>query len=452
MKATILLSILLIFVTQATLAQKLKDKLNQVTGKESPEGTESKESGVVSNANQFDEAKKFLAGEARVYMTTNATGDWIAAMDKKSYTEQFYNAIKSDNTGKVIEASGYFPNDDTNPLFFEQNNKSDYVLIFLNNVAYKCKMNITNGEVTEITHIYATRKMALKNNNAALLADLTNYIKANRSWYDDKIKAQADAANKAQEETKKAESIEGLEVTAIKIIFNNNATEIKYNQTISFSIEATIKDGTKRITPGGSKYASAYKFEISGAESRILNGGSIFQNYIYVPNDVITLTATLISNPKITTKASLNMIHDAVVFTGDKFSFGAKHTTSNWNKAPDTRVEIKKVKNTLTNGDMIAYKIYFGSATEPNYAFKVSEKEYVKVHADATSSTTGSYVNANEKGYDAGNIKIIMDPSVPESINFVTSAKGGVKKGSNGSSGMMGSDGKIETVKTKVSW
>lgn len=245
-----------------------------------------------------------------------------------------------------------------------------------------------------------------------------------------------------------------MDVASIKIIFSENAKEIQYNQTIQFSIEATLKDGSKKLTPGSSEYMSAYTLKVEGVSADIINGGTIFQDFLYVPNDVITITASLKSNPKITSQATLKMDHSLYVYDGDskELSFGSRHTTSNWDRSPDARVEIKKVKNTLTNEDMIAYKIYFGASTEPDIAFKVPANTKVTVHTDATTSTTGSVVSSNDKGYAAGNIKVIMDPSVPESINFTTSAKGGVRKGANGTQGMTGADGKIETVKTKVAW
>ena len=149
------------------------------------------------------------------------------------------------------------------------------------------------------------------------------------------------------------------------------------------------------------------------------------------------------------------MNHDAVVFAGtDKFSFGSRHISStSWaGKAPDARVEIKQVKHAVTGESLIAYKVFFGSSSEPNFWFKTKADQYVKVHADAANSTSSSNVSSTDRGYSAGDIKVIMDPSVPASINFVTSAKGGTTKGHNGVSTMPGLDGKIETVTAKVSW
>lgn len=448
MKKTIL-STLLIATVLSTSAQKLKDKFNQVTGGGSNSEVTSGESG-----NQFVEAEKFLAGEKRNYFTKNATGDWINATDQKSSAEKFYSSINKDASGNVSEADGFKPNSQNNPLFFSYNNEENIVLIFLNGAAYKCDIDLTNNKVVEIRQMYATSKMALINKNASLLESLTNYIQTNKSWYDDVKKAEQEAQLKAKEEKRAKESVDGLDVASIKILFSDNSKEIQYNQRVQFSIEATLKDGSKKVTPGGSEYLSAYSIKVDGVEGDIFNGGSIFQDFLYVPNDVITITASLKTNPKITSKATLKMNHSLYVYSGEskEFSFGSRHTTSNWDRSPDARIEIKKVKNTLTNEDLIAYKIYFGASTAPDIAFKTTENAKVTVHTDATTSTTGSVVSSNDKGYAAGNIKVIMDPSVPESINFTTSAKGGVRKGANGTQGMTGADGKVETVKAKVAW
>ncbi|MCB9187912.1 MAG: hypothetical protein H6599_01390 [Flavobacteriales bacterium] len=447
MKKTIL-SALLIATVFSVSAQKLKDKFSQVTGGGSQTEEISGETG-----NQFIEAEKFLAGEKRNYFIKNATGDWINASDK-AYAEKFYNAIKKDESGNVSEADSFKPNSQINPLFFSYNNDEKLVLIFLNGAAYKCDIDLANNKVTEIRQMFATSKMALINKNASLLESLTNYIQTNKSWYDDVKKAEQEAQQKAKEEKRAKESVEGLDVASIKIKFSEDAKEIQYNQRVQFSIEATLKDGSKKITPGNSEYLSAYSIKVDGVSANILNGGTIFQDFLYVPNDVITITASLKSNPKITTQSTLKMDHSLYVYAGDskELSFGSRHTTSNWDRSPDARVEIKKVKNTLNNEDLIAYKIYFGASTEPDIALKVSANTKVTVHTDATTSTTGSVVSSSDKGYAAGNIKVIMDPSVPESINFTTSAKGGVRKGANGTQGMTGADGKIETVKAKVSW
>lgn len=458
MKKFILLFSVAIMAFSQTDAQKLKDKLNKATGKEeSAASSESTTADATSAGNQYAEAKKFLEGEKRIYLS-ETNGEWKIDLSRKSYTEEFYNKLIKDGSGNVIEAKNLKINDPESPLYYKHEHYSNYdAVIFLDGFAYECKVEMPSGTVSGLYRAYTTKKIGLTSSfkTDEILNKLNEYIKNNRGGYDAKITANEEAQKKAAEEKKKAESIEGLDVVSIKLIPENDAKDIKYNGVVGFNVEATLKDGTKKITPNGSMYMSAYKFNIEGVDLKVMSStGSVSLGYNYVTNDQLTVTVSLVSNPKLTSKTNLNVLPDAVVFSGDKFSFGAKHTLGEswWNKIPDARVEIKPVKSTTTGEDLIAYKIFFGSATEPNYAFKVKANEYVKVHTDASNSTTGSNVSATEKGYDAGNIKVIMDPSVPETINFVTSAKGGTKKGGNGVTSMSGNDGKIETVKAKVSW
>lgn len=465
-KITIMLSLLAICI-QPLDAQKLKDKLNAL---KDPKGNSAKnESGGETPAasgptgNQYVEAKKYQAG--------NKTNAYDYNRDSKTYTiskiqgEQYKlmwlkNSMKTDADGNIneleIRDTKYVPEPASDPMYYKSTaTNSKEGVIFINGCMFHIDgLNTNDGSILGL-YSYGT---TLKTDEKSVTLDelqtrIKTYITEHRGSFD-KIAADTKAANEKKAAEEKAKfSIEGKDVVSIKIILDGSPKEIRYMENVNFSVEAKLKDGNTILTSGYSNFWSDYVITVEGADATRAKVGSLSQNFVGTPSDKVILSVASKYNPKLTASASLNMNYSTKVDAGQpQFTFSTANLDLERNTSLSARVEIKQVKSAVTGEALIAYKVYVGNDSNPKYSFKTKPGEYVNVNTDAKKTSKGDFIPSTASGNDAGDIKVIMDTGITESVNFTASAKGGYVHGKQGSKSAPGRDGKIETVKQKLTW
>jgi hypothetical protein len=457
MKATILLSLLLLLVTQATFAQKLKDKINQLTT-----GGPEVHSTKLGSENQYEMIEPFIT----------APKVWEATIKNNVVTEIYQtdmvNRLKSfdkNANGQVsrVTTSNYLtPDHNEFPRSFTDG-KYEQLIIVKN---YAFVINIDNGtnsiktiksaaDVDQIIFGEQSFNLILALNKSDLTGITIEKIKEIIKTYFnesakgmDVIKAKEAAL---EEEKNKLYSIKDKKVKSIKIV--TDAEFIRYKENVPFSIVATLEDGKTMTTSSDSKYMADYNIEISGMENNP-NPSSLINMFYYTPTDKITLKVTSKYNTAINATKVFKMKYEiAANYTGEpgKFSFSSQAGQSPYHGL-STRVEIKQVKDANTGATLIAVKIFDLTATKPHFAFKCAPSELIDLNIGGKRNMSAESSGIGKPGYNGGDLKIIIDPNVTEAYNLTYSTKGGAGSEGKAGDGAPGKDGKVETVKQKVTW
>jgi hypothetical protein len=211
-----------------------------------------------------------------------------------------------------------------------------------------------------------------------------------------------------------------------------------------------MEDGTViKAGAGEPGFLDDYKIEITGMQGG--DGTTLYNGFYATPTDKVTLKVTSKYHPTKTASKVFKMQYDIVGMMGpEEFKFSSQEGQSPYNGI-SSRVEIKQVKNSITGETLLEYRIYRYSGNQLDFAFRCKPDTYVDLNIGARNY--GSERNGvGQDGYNGGNLKIIVDPSVTETYNFTYSVKGGNGQKGTAGNGRPGRDGTVETVKQKVTW
>lgn len=477
MKKIMLLALL--FPAAALPAQRLKDKLNAIT--ETATGTSADKSNdkgdaqatavaTTGNESQFVMIENFTKAK-KLFQTRIEKAGKPDVSPAPFTVADFFGKTEQNATGQITKFKEYSANHATYPTCYVYDG---YTYIFINELCFTfsyCKVRsaadvdgcLIPGEVVRWATVYATSKSAAAGlTYESAVTILKNYFtEAGKGIETANASAKA-AADKAADEKRAKYSIKGKQVKTIKIVFGTEKTEMRYKEQNSFKVVATLQDGSTLTAGDGTGFFDDYTIDVSGCSPEQALTGTIYNAFVYSPDDKITVKVTSKHHPALSDQKSMRMKYEAPA--GETFSF-RNNRPYNGDPGNATRVEMKQVKDANTGEVLIAYQVFNIGETKPLWAFKCKPETPVSVNCDGNNGSSGYSNGASEKtpengkrGGNGGDIKVITDPSVTVSPMFTYTNRGGKggkaghTKYGNGVAGQDGSDGRVETVKQKVNW
>jgi len=440
--------------------QKLKDKINEKANALADKA--SGNTGPVSagataplTANQYEMIEPFSKA-AKLWITnmTNGVAESPVFFEPTNFMKEFERndkgIVTSFNSGGTMSPDfGEFPKS-----FLDYHRDKQIFFIqgycFILNVykspiktAEDVEKTITNDKVFE--RILCLGKEDAKTLTLVKAKDLIkNYLTEVQKGID---AINASKAN-AEAELRAKFSIKDKKLKSLAIESSNET--ISYKESVNYTIIATLEDGSIiKAGEGGQGFKDDYLIEVTG-----MIGGdatSLYNGFYATPTDKITLKVTSKYHLGKTASKVFKMKYEIVEFTGPGlFKFSSQAGQSPYNGI-SSRVEIKQVKNSNTGETMMEYRLFNMSGTKPEFAFKCKPETNVDFNIGARNHVS-EVDGVGKNGYDGGDLKIIIDPSVTEAYNFTYSVKGARGQRGKAGDGKPGRDGKVETVKQKVTW
>jgi hypothetical protein len=455
MKITFLGIFLLGLISNSSHGQKAKDKTNQLnTGGQIVQTTN------VGNENQYKMIEPFtIASKLWEVSIKNNVVTEIFTIETANRISEFgrdeNGLVKSIRTKTLL-------NPDNNKFPLSYTDERYEQVIFVKNFAFI--INIDNGtshiqtiqsaeDVDKFIHGAHSFNSILALNKSDLKGITVEKIKEILKQYfidtapivnnTDKLEEAGEADIRARN------SIKDKKVVSISI--DCNAEYIQYKKNVPYAIVAKLADGSTLRTETTSAYLDDYIIEIIGMEGS-KEPNSLFNLFYYTPTDNITLKVTSKYNSKITTSKVFKVKYE---IEGDVFNQGKFKVFNQAQESPyigfDTRVEIKQVKDANTGETLLAYKIFDLNGEKVLSGFKCKPSQPVEVIINGRGLNSEAK-GVGQNGFNGGNLKIIIDPSVTEShvLTYDTSGSKG-QKGTAGN-GKQGVDGTVEIVKQKVTW
>lgn len=331
----------------------------------------------------------------------------------------------------------------------KQQAKTKYVLVKPGG-NFSAKLEATNNEVAK----YAT---ATFKNQTAARADV-------------KVAKAAD-----KEKQRKANSLEGKEVSKIKIqLVTNPAKVAHFSEAIDYGIVATLADGTvlKTNNLGGKLPWDDFKLSNIGC-SNTAERVKVDEDAAKLPDDQIVLKAVSVYHPSLKASKALPTTNNVSIQVNRNGFYGADRAQAT-NRATagasqrggnghDLLIKVKTVKHSQTGGELNKIEIYDQSTEQTVARYKLSPSTQLVINVNGGNGQWGSdgssntYPNGDKGGAggNGGNVQIVKDASV-STLNITVNNKGG-KGGAggkrfniNGTAGSTGDSGRKGNVTTET--
>ena len=277
----------------------------------------------------------------------------------------------------------------------------------------------------------------------ALVKEINQYGEAAdaiiKTQKEESAKLEAERAEKARLERQQKYSLEGKDVVKVEIINIKTPEKFGHFRGFTFDVVATLKDGTKISTEGGSQgYLSDYNISYSTAK---YSAGSIGSGF--VAGDKIKITATSKFNPKNTDSKDVTLLYNEdIVFNYNGMSWSRSAGIA----ANSFKIEVKQVKHATNGTDILMIRITDITSSTVVSEFKMSASQTLKFFAKGGNGGTDDGKGFN--GGNGGNITVVKDPTVKE-FNISYEIFGG-RGGQGHNSGLSGRDGRDGVFKEEV--
>ena len=256
---------------------------------------------------------------------------------------------------------------------------------------------------------------------------------------EESAKLEAEKAEKARLERLQKYSLEGKDVVKIELINIKTPEKFGHFRGFSFDVVATLKDGSKISTEGGSQgYLSDYTISYSASNYAAGSIGSGF-----VAGDKIKITVTSLFNPKNTDTKEVTLLYNEDIsfnYNGQSWSRSAGISANSY------RIEVKQVKHAVNGSAILMIRIFDTNSSTMISEFKMAANQTLKFFAKGGNGGTDDGQGFN--GGNGGNITVVKDPSVKE-FNISYEIFGG-NGGAGHNESLSGRDGRDGTYKEEV--
>jgi hypothetical protein len=438
-------------VAPTLTAQKFKEGLKAM--KEQYGKSDEAEVAVSTEAmDQQGEIQKFLSG-AKVYtIQQGASGSFSHYKfngESAPIEDKVYKIEK--NGEKVTGFTAYpgimTPENNAVPMYWQNKNMNEHIL-FINGNMYHVQNLKPDGSFYKLVSINTLSKEQVKActkwDKDHVVNVIAEYWKAIKPL-NEKATAEKQAAGEAKEAENRAKyTIKGKQVTGLKVLCGDNGT-MQQGKVYSVTVIATLKDGSTISTAEGG-YMDEFEISATGVPVTYKDPTNFMNERSCIGSSTVSIPdAATISGDKVvvTVKSKFDSKMTAsvsnVMYYGDKVMLD--YNPNQYQNAGDMRIEIKQVSHAIDKNDLIECKVY-GSKGDVLRHFRINKEAMI------VAQTNGNNGSSGENGKNGGNITIVVDPSV-SSYNIQTSNRGG-KPGKGGI--LSGADGKVETLKQKVTW
>ena len=439
-----LLIVLALSVTKNVSAQKLKDRINSAKEKTLSKANELRNgeasSSSSSNAefiNNSETAKLWESGTYDAYgidgFLTVADGDREVVISKNSQGDvesvQIGDEVfKTDVSNKNPIVLNFHKEGSTRNAYFTEDGISVY---------HYWKGSGSYEELNIIYFIGAKKKpkTAIKEIKAYREEATTRGAAAEKEYEDN-----AAAERAAQAAAREAEfGLTGKDVVKIEFVDFEVADVFGHwsPQSFSFSLQATLKDGTVISTKNSnegfrSDYSISYD-EKSYIGSQLQTGWSA--------DDMVTITVKCDANPSLVISKDVNIKYNMNIAY---LRNGLRYGQDPGGPADNFKVEVKQVKHEQTGEPLLQYRLTNMSTGALVDEAKISPDNTLILKCSGASG--GVDEGTPQRGGNGGHILVIKDPSV-ERFDFEYYNSGG-----QGGAGPYNSapDGRDGTYKEKI--
>ncbi len=366
----------------------------------------------------------------------------------------------------VNDGSKYLPDEDGKSDFVRYfgSSKSNWALFFTGKKIYFLQVVESAKEDGTMDDMYITWEGVTEWTDNREIPKIENYLKESRQYQiadlqESKKNAAAKEASEAAARKAKY-SIEGKNVASVKIInFKQPSHFGNYEGSITFDIEATLKDGTKISTEkSDAGFKSDYVIEYQNMPGKMSShySANLYNNTYntgFIKNDKVVVSVKSKYNPSLKDSKEVVPTYDYAKGTVYFQWIGQ----SGGDNGHNLKLEIKSVKHAVTGEELYQYRLTTLTFNKVICEGKIKPDQIMKINANGRGGFNAN--NSGERAGDAGNggtVTIYKDPNISSLTGFldVTVEGGGAGKGANSIlyDGRSGRDGKVNIVTKSVSF
>lgn len=447
---------------QAQFGKKLKEKLEKAIQK--IEEKQKKKSGSFPSSD-VSQSVTAATYESKEYPYWDSNGSYTGGDPDENVKIEILKNDEGKVTKVIVDGKAtYLP---------DEGEKSDFVRNFYNNTNYWrlffAKKRIFFFKITQPNtdrEQYHWEGVAGKAAPYEHFRQVINYMKESRkNQLADLVQYEKDKAAKKTADSlarRKKYDLADKQVASIKITnFKKNKHLGNWDGSIDFSVEATLKNGTKISTANGG-YKDNYIIDYINMPGKEYNSKHYSKNHYsnafqtgFVKGDKVIVSVKLRKNPALKDREEAVMTY---THRQGRVTFNWSATRYGYN-GDNLRLEIKKVKHQVTGADLYQYRVTNISKNQIIAVGKVRTDQTMYLGSNGQPGTpvghSNGYENRGGDGGNGGTITIIKDPNVGSLSGFLQTSvqAGGAGKGySVLSDGRPGRDGKVVFVTRAVSF